>query len=69
MRARGSLELSGREVHIWTLPTTAVNAAAVTFEPVLATDELDRAGRFHFSHRERYLNRRAVDYAGVVEAD
>jgi 4'-phosphopantetheinyl transferase len=50
MRARGSLELSGREVHIWTLPTTAVNAAAVTFEPVLATDELDRAGRFHFSH-------------------
>jgi 4'-phosphopantetheinyl transferase len=52
MHARGSLELSGREVHIWTLPTTA---AAVMFEPVLTTDEL-RAGRFHFSHlRESFV--------------
>jgi 4'-phosphopantetheinyl transferase len=56
MRARGSLELSGREVHIWTLPITAANATAVMFEPVLATDELDRAGRFHFSHlRESFV--------------
>jgi 4'-phosphopantetheinyl transferase len=56
MHARGSLELSGREVHIWTLPTTAANATAVMFEPILAPDELDRAGRFHFSHlRESFV--------------
>ena len=56
MRSRGSLELSGREVHIWTLPTTAANATAVMFEPVLAPDELDRAGRFHFIHlRESFV--------------
>jgi 4'-phosphopantetheinyl transferase len=50
MRARGSLELSGREVHIWTLPITAANATVVMFESVLAADELDRTGRFHFNH-------------------
>lgn len=56
MRARGILELSGREVHIWTLPTTAASATAVMFEPILAPDELDRARRFHFTHlRESFL--------------
>jgi 4'-phosphopantetheinyl transferase len=56
MCARGSLELSGREVHIWTLPTTAANATAVMFEPFLAPHELDRAGRFHFCHlRESFV--------------
>ena len=56
MRARGILELSGREVHIWTLPTTAASATAVMFEPILAPDGLDRARRFHFTHlRESFL--------------
>jgi 4'-phosphopantetheinyl transferase len=56
MRAGGTLELSGGEVHIWTLPTTAASATAVMFEPILAPDELDRARRFHFTHlRESFL--------------
>jgi 4'-phosphopantetheinyl transferase len=50
MRARSSFELLGSEVHIWTLPTGALHAVSVMFEPVLATDELDRADRFRFGH-------------------
>lgn len=56
MGARGSFELMGSEVHIWTLPTRASLAVAEMFELVLARDELDRAGQYRFSHlRESFV--------------
>jgi hypothetical protein len=43
MRAGFSFELSGSDIHIWTLPTEASNDVAALFESVLVTDETDCA--------------------------
>lgn len=50
MIAGCSFELSGRDVHVWILRTGASDAVAAKFEPVLVSDERDRAARFRFDH-------------------
>ena len=44
--APGSFELSGRDVHVWTLRTGAEGAVAAKLEAILSPDERDRAARF-----------------------
>ena len=46
-------ELSGRDVHVWTLPTQVADSVALKFEAVLSPDEKDRAARFRFDHLRR----------------
>jgi 4'-phosphopantetheinyl transferase len=56
MREACTFELSRNEVHIWTLRTSDLKAAAPIFERVLVTDEMERAQRFRFSHlRESFV--------------
>jgi 4'-phosphopantetheinyl transferase len=50
MKAAFSIDPSGSEIHIWTLPIQASSRVVATLERVLTTDETDRASRFHFSH-------------------
>ncbi len=47
------LELTGRAVHVWTVLTQAPDAIVDRFKSVLASDEIDRAARFHFEHLRR----------------
>ena len=56
MRTGFSFELSGSEIHIWTLPTEASNDVIERFERVLSAEEAHRAERFHFKHlRESFV--------------
>lgn len=56
MQAGCSFEISGGEVHIWTLRTRASDAVAAMFERVLVTEEIERAIRSHFGHlRESFV--------------
>ena len=51
-----SWQFAGRDIHIWTVRTTAPEAIAAEFEPVLAADEKDRAARFRFDrHRSSFM--------------
>jgi 4'-phosphopantetheinyl transferase len=43
-------ELAAHEVHIWTMPTHAAEAALTELERVVGEDEQERASRFHFRH-------------------
>lgn len=43
-------ELAANEVHIWTMPTQAAEAALNELERILCEDERERASRFHFRH-------------------
>ena len=61
MLAGSSFELSGRDVHVWTLRTGPSNAVAAKFEPVLAPDEKRRAERFRFDYlRHSFIITRGV---------
>jgi 4'-phosphopantetheinyl transferase len=51
--ASWSFDLSGKDVHVWTLRTEASSAVVARFELVLAPDEKDRAARFRFDHLRR----------------
>jgi 4'-phosphopantetheinyl transferase len=56
MQARWSFELSGRQVHIWTIHTSASSDAVARCEQVLAPDETSRAAQFRLSRaRESYI--------------
>jgi 4'-phosphopantetheinyl transferase len=44
------LQLSARDVHIWTISTKASDAMVGRLERILAKDEIDRALRFRFRH-------------------
>jgi 4'-phosphopantetheinyl transferase len=50
MIAGCSFELRKSDVHIWTLPTGALDSVAAKLESVLVADERDRAARFRFDH-------------------
>jgi 4'-phosphopantetheinyl transferase len=59
MQTECSYELSGRTIHIWTLPTVATDAVVAKFERVLSLDEIEFASRFRFSHlRNSFVIRR-----------
>jgi 4'-phosphopantetheinyl transferase len=45
-----AIELSGREVHVWTVRTEGSAAVAGWFEQLLSPDEKARAARFRFEH-------------------
>ncbi len=49
----GSLALSGRDVHVWTLRIGVSDAVAARFEPFLTPDEKRRAERLRFCHLYR----------------
>jgi 4'-phosphopantetheinyl transferase len=57
MKNRGgstwSSELVGRIVHVWSIPTEASSAVIAELWPILASDEQERARRFHFKHLQR----------------
>jgi len=46
-------ELTGRAVHVWPVSTHAPDAVVERFRPLLAPDEMDRAGRFRFERLQR----------------
>lgn len=61
MTADRSFELRAHDVHVWTLGATASEAAAARFDPILASDERERAMRFRFDHlRHSYIVTRGV---------
>jgi 4'-phosphopantetheinyl transferase len=53
MIAGRPFDLSGRDVHVWTLRTGASDDVAAKFEPVLVRGERDRAAGFRFDHLRR----------------
>ncbi|HMD49303.1 MAG TPA: 4'-phosphopantetheinyl transferase superfamily protein [Bryobacteraceae bacterium] len=56
MRSDFSFELSGNDVHIWTLPTGGADDLVARLERVLDAEELNRAARFRFNHlRESFV--------------
>jgi 4'-phosphopantetheinyl transferase len=61
MQKECSYELSGRAIHIWTLPTTAADPVVAKFEQALSADEIERASRFRFSPlRNSFVLRRGA---------
>jgi 4'-phosphopantetheinyl transferase len=61
MQARCISELSERQVHIWTLSTSAENDVVAKCERVLTSDETGRAAQFRFSgDRESFILTRGV---------
>lgn len=75
MQAGWSFELSGRQVHIWMLHTSASNNTVARCEQVLAPDETRRAAQFRLGRaRESYVVTRGVlrhllgNYLGLYPA-
>jgi len=61
MKPCGSTELSERSIHVWTLRIRSSGLSAREFEPILASDEKQRAGRIHFgSLRDSFVVTRGV---------
>jgi 4'-phosphopantetheinyl transferase len=61
MMAGCSFEMRAHDVHVWTLHTSASEAIAARFDPVLAPDERERAMRLRFEHlRHSFVITRGV---------
>src|SRR5579863_8152580 len=61
MRQLGSLELDGREVHLWAVRLEAQESLVDRVSEWLSPDEIARVARFRFDkHRRAYVLGRAV---------